>query len=66
VPLDQFFGGLENTDEAQRFRQLRRVVETDLSGAKGLRLGSPKVDVYLVGRARSGAWVALHTRSVET
>jgi hypothetical protein len=66
VPVDQFFGELEATDDAQRYRALRRVLESTLSGLRVFRLGFVKVDVYLVGRTRSGLWGGLHTTSVET
>jgi hypothetical protein len=68
VTVDEFFQQLEGSEDADRFRQLRRVLESQLSGLKIFRVGAGevKVDVYLVGRARSGDWVGLHTVSVET
>jgi hypothetical protein len=66
VSPDQFFGELEDTDDAQRFRQLRLVIEKNLSGVTVLRSGSRKVDVYLIGRTRGGTWAGIHTTSVET
>ena len=66
VSLDQFFGELEDTDDTQRFRHLRKVIEQNLSGATVLRMGSGKVDVYIVGKTKAGTWAALHTTSVET
>jgi hypothetical protein len=39
VSLDQFFGELEDTDDAGRYRQLRQVIEKNLPGAKVLRIG---------------------------
>lgn len=68
VGVDEFFKQLEGSEDAERFRQLRRVLESQLSGLKIFRVGvgEVKVDVYLVGRARSGDWVGLHTVSVET
>jgi hypothetical protein len=64
--VDQFFSELDATDDADRFRNLRHVLESTLSDVTVLRAGSVKVDVYLVGRTRSGAWTGLHTASVET
>jgi hypothetical protein len=66
VPLDQFFGELDDTDDAERFRNLRRVIDTTLSDTKVMRVGSRKVDVYAVGRTKGGAWAGVHTTSVET
>jgi hypothetical protein len=66
VPVEQFFSELEETDDAVRYRELRRALEAALSDLRVLRVGSVKVDVYLVGRTRSGAWAGLHTTSVET
>jgi hypothetical protein len=66
VPVDKFFGELDATDDVQRYRALRRVLESTLSGLRVLRVGSVKLDVYVIGRTRSGVWAGLHTTSVET
>jgi hypothetical protein len=68
VTVDEFLKQLEGSDDAERFRQLRRTLESQLKGLKIFRVGGGevKVDVYLIGRARSGEWVGLHTVSVET
>jgi hypothetical protein len=55
-----------DTDDAERFRQLRLVIEKNLSGAKVLRVGSEKVDVYVVGRTAGRPSAGVHTTSVET
>jgi len=68
VAPDDFFGELRESDDAARFAQLRRALECNLSGVKVVRVGAgePKVDVYLVGRSKSGATLGVHTTSVET
>lgn len=68
VPLDAFFKALESPDQADRFRALHRTLTSTLSGATGFRVGEGerKVDVYLIGRTRSGDWAGLRTWSVET
>jgi hypothetical protein len=66
VSLDQFFSELADTHDAERFRQLRQVIEQSLSGAKVLRVGSQKVDIYVAGRTAAGGWAGPHTTSVET
>jgi hypothetical protein len=64
-PAD-FFAELEGSDDAERYRQLRRVLESRLSDLKVIRAGERKVDVYLIGRTHAGDWAGLHTTSVET
>lgn len=68
VPVDRFFGDLEGSDDGQRFKQLRQVLTSRLSGLGVFRAsgGEAEVDIYLVGRTRSGDWAGLHTVSVET
>lgn len=66
VPAADFFAELEGTSDAERFRGLRRAMESALAGPRVLRVGSRKVDVFIVGKAAGGAWAGLHTTSVET
>lgn len=68
VPVQRFFGDLEGFDDAERFRQLRQVLASRLSGLAVFRAsaGEAEVDVYLIGRTKSGDWAGLHTVSVET
>jgi hypothetical protein len=66
VPVEQFFEELEGSDDAPRYRDLRRVPQATLSDLRVLRVGSVKVQIYLIGKTRSGAWAGLHTTSVET
>lgn len=68
VPVNQFFAQLNDSDDADRFRQLRRVLESQLSGLKIFRAGASdtEVDIYLLGQTPAGAWAGLHTVSVET
>lgn len=64
--LDAFFQGLAGSEDAARFQALRREIESSVSHPTVVRVGERKVDVYLIGRTRSGAWAGLHTTSVET
>jgi hypothetical protein len=64
--LDAFFTALDGSQDAARFRELRRAVESSLTSPTVVRVGERKIDVYLIGRTRSGAWAGLHTTSVET
>jgi hypothetical protein len=68
VAIDAFFAELIESDDGARFKQLRRALESNLNDLKIFRVGvgEPKVDIYLVGRTRSGEWAGLHTTSVET
>jgi hypothetical protein len=68
VPVDRFFAQLDDSDDAERFRQLRRVLESQLPGVKIFRagVGETEVDIYLLGQTRAGNWAGLHTVSVET
>lgn len=68
IPVDGFFGALEGSEDAERFQQLRGVLEKRLKGLKVFRVGEGevKVDIYLIGQTPSGAWAGLHTTSVET
>lgn len=66
--VNDFFGALDDADERDRYRALRRAIESQLSGVQVFRVGvgEPRVDVYLIGRTRYGDWAGLHTVSVET
>ena len=66
IPVAAFFDELDESDDAPRFRALRKVMESSLSGLKVYRIGSIEVEVFVIGKARSGDWVGLHTISVET
>jgi hypothetical protein len=68
VTVDDFFAELVEGEDGDRFRRLRATLEAHLKDLKVFRMGGGevKVDVYLIGRAASGAWGGVHTRSVET
>jgi hypothetical protein len=68
VLSDAFFAELIESDEGERYKQLRRALESQLKELKIFRVGvgEPKVDIYLVGRTRAGDWAGLHTTSIET
>jgi hypothetical protein len=67
VSLDEFFAALAETDDAAKFKALEQTLRKYLADLKVFRVGgSPKVDVYVLGRAASGEWLGLHTTSVET
>jgi hypothetical protein len=68
VAIDDFFAELIASDDGERYRQLRRALESHLKELKIYRVGvgETKVDIYLLGRLRTGDWAGLHTTSVET
>ena len=68
VTVAAFFEQLADSDDAERFTQLRSVLEAQLSqpGIFRVPAGAGEIDLYLVGQTRAGEWVGLHTVSVET
>jgi hypothetical protein len=68
VAIDAFFAELIESDDGERYKRLRRALESELKDLKIFRVGvgEPKVDVYLLGRTRVGELAGLHTTSVET
>ena len=66
VSIGAFFDELAETQEAQRFHELRRVIESHLRDVKVFRVGDIEIDVFIIGRSPSGHWVGLRTQSVET
>jgi hypothetical protein len=41
-------------------------LESHLAGLSVFRVGSRRIDVYVVGKTPSDTWAGLHTLSVET
>ncbi|MDB5290344.1 MAG: Nuclease inhibitor-like protein [Phycisphaerales bacterium] len=64
--VDEFFAGLAESDDAKKFADLRRELESRLSGLRVFRVGDIEVGVYLIGKTPSGDWAGLRTTSVET
>jgi hypothetical protein len=66
ITLAEFFEGLSEHEDGERFKQLRRAIENQLRDVKVFRVGSIQIDVYIVGATHSGDWAGLHTKSIET
>jgi hypothetical protein len=68
VPWVSFFSQLDDSEDAPRYRELKRVIESVLSNPQAFRAGAGEVhvDVFMIGKARTGEWAGLHTVSVET
>lgn len=75
LTLDDFFGDLtqdagwhgpQEKADAQKYRQLLRTINEQLSGAKVYKVGDTQKTIYIVGKTASGDWVGLQTKAVET
>lgn len=73
--LDDFFAGLTQSSEdaseadrasAERFRALMTVLEKNIEDARMYRLGTVNIEVIVLGRHASGAWLGVRTNVVET
>jgi hypothetical protein len=68
VTLTEFFENLtsDESDDADKYKALLKVVNEQLSGVKVYRFGDVELDIYLVGKTKEGDWAGLKTKSVET
>jgi len=66
ISVDEFFAPLADADDADRFANLRRALETRLTGLQVLRVGKVNVEIFLIGRTPAGEWAGLRTLAVET
>lgn len=73
--VDDFFRAAVTDHEGQgeearrlalRYRELLRVLKTNLQDVRVYRVGQINIPIYILGRAPSGSWVGLSTRIVET
>src|SRR5436305_5276516 len=66
VSLADFFGAVPDEDR-EKFQDLARALQEQLSGVKVYKLGSePEKAVYVVGKAPDGRLMGLKTTVVET
>ncbi len=75
VSLDDFFRvalseeswrSEEDRQAAGKYSNLVRILKDDLDVAKVYRVGEINIPVYIVGRNRTGNWLGVATRVVET
>lgn len=75
VPADEFFQRLTRIEEwyteaerdrARRFKTLFQLMNDNLSGIRIFRFGRIRVDIFIVGRAKSGRLIGVRTFAVET
>jgi Nuclease A inhibitor-like protein len=50
----------------QHFQTLLQWIEQHLSNVKVYRVGAIAIDVYIIGKTESGAWINLSTKVIET
>jgi hypothetical protein len=63
----EFFDELKTSEDAQRFANLRAMLESSLVELGIFRVGAgAEIGVYIVGRLTGGEWAGLRTMSVET
>lgn len=53
-------------DDAKKYGRILELLKAELSNLRVYRAGSTDIDVYVLGRHASGAWVGLKTKVVET
>ena len=56
----------EDKAEAERYRALMELLARELTDLRVYRVGRVDIDVYILGKAPSGAWLGLKTHVVET
>jgi hypothetical protein len=64
--VEHFFAELVAGDEGEKFKRLREVLESQLTGLRVFRIGEIEVGIYLIGITKNGNWAGLRTLSVET
>lgn len=72
--LDTFFRNAVRTDLyppdkqdiPERFQKLVTLLKEHLADIKVFRLGTISIDVYVVGKTKSGAWAGVATKVIET
>jgi hypothetical protein len=65
VEEQDWFGESEKA-EAAKNRTLRDAVTSALTDTRIFRIGTRRVTVFVVGRAKEGGWAGLKTTAVET
>ncbi len=75
ISLDDFFADLteeqdwhgeEEKKTVERYRTLRQTIENELTDATVYRVGEVNIDIYIVGKTKTGALAGIQTKAVET
>jgi hypothetical protein len=56
----------EDRAEAERYRNLVALLSRELTDLRVYRVGKTDIDVYILGKDKSGRWLGLKTHVVET
>lgn len=65
VTEQDWYGDDEKARTAQ-FGQLKKALETELTGRQVFRVGETEIDVYLLGRPKNGDRAGIKTKIVQT
>lgn len=57
---------VENFFRAEQYKNIVKVLTSNLSNPKAYKVGRINMPVYVVGRSPSGTWLGVSTRVVET
>ncbi len=57
---------LEEKEVAKKYQVLVETLKQNLNNIQVYKIGEVEIDVYIVGQLKSGDWVGLSTKAVET
>jgi hypothetical protein len=75
LSLDEFFSpvteikdwyGEEEKAATERFRQLKNVLENNLSNIRVFKAGKIEIEAYIIGKTKDGKCAGLSTKVIET
>jgi len=64
--VDEFFAEMIAGEDGEKYRQMRSVLESNLTKLRVLRVGRLRYTCTSWEKTRVGNWAGLHTVSVET
>ena len=65
---DELFAPLleAGDDDAKKYNRILELLKSELTDIRVYRVGAADIDVYILGKHPSGAWIGLKTKVVET
>lgn len=65
---DELFAPLleAGDDDAKKYTRILDLLKAELTNVRVYRVGTTEIDVYILGKHPSGAWLGLKTKVVET
>ena len=75
IDMEKFFGRAtdekdwydsEERETAKKYQALVETLKQNLDNIQVYKIGDVEIDVYIVGQLKSGDWVGLSTKAVET